>query len=67
MARVEGKTWMVTPDKYETMCHTADGVQPEIGHWMSPDTFTKELDSRFPGCMAGGCLLCVRNMIVQDA
>jgi phosphoenolpyruvate carboxykinase (GTP) len=53
VARVEGKTWMVTPDKYETMCHTANGVQPEIGHWMSPDDFNVELDSRFPGCMAG--------------
>ncbi|VDM49835.1 unnamed protein product [Toxocara canis] len=53
VARVEGKTWMVTPDKYMTVCHTPDGVEPIMGHWMSPDQFSVELDSRFPGCMAG--------------
>lgn len=24
-----------------------------MGHWMSPADFGNELDSRFPGCMAG--------------
>lgn len=24
-----------------------------MGHWMSPSEFGSELDSRFPGCMAG--------------
>jgi len=53
VARVESKTWIVTPDKYETVCHTAEGVEPEMGHWMSPDAFGDELDSRFIGCMQG--------------
>lgn len=53
VARVEGKTWMVTPDKYQTVCHVADGAEPLMGHWMSPEIFGNELDSRFPGCMAG--------------
>ncbi|XGW24077.1 hypothetical protein V3C99_005913 [Haemonchus contortus] len=53
VARVESKTWMVTPDKYQTVCHTPDGVEPIMGHWMSPDSLATELDSRFPGCMAG--------------
>ncbi|KHN86865.1 Phosphoenolpyruvate carboxykinase [GTP] [Toxocara canis] len=53
VARVENKTWMVTPDKYQTMCHVSEGIEPIMGHWMSPETFGKELDSRFPGCMAG--------------
>ncbi|VDM75018.1 unnamed protein product [Strongylus vulgaris] len=53
VARVESKTWMVTPDKYQTVAHTPEGVEPIMGHWMSPDTLSTELDSRFPGCMAG--------------
>lgn len=53
VARVESKTWMVTPDKYQTVCHTAEGVEPIMGHWMSPSIFEEELDSRFPGCMNG--------------
>lgn len=24
-----------------------------MGHWMSPEVFEKEIDERFPGCMAG--------------
>uniref|UniRef100_A0A1I7XWP9 PEPCK_N domain-containing protein n=1 Tax=Steinernema glaseri TaxID=37863 RepID=A0A1I7XWP9_9BILA len=53
VARVESKTWMVTPEKHQTVCHTAEGVEPIMGHWMGPDEFGTELDSRFPGCMAG--------------
>jgi phosphoenolpyruvate carboxykinase (GTP) len=44
---------MVTPDKYDTLCHTADGVVPIMGHWMAPSQFEDELDGRFPGCMSG--------------
>lgn len=53
VARVESKTWMVTRDKYQTVTHHKDGVEPIMGHWMSPSDFGSELDSRFPGCMAG--------------
>jgi phosphoenolpyruvate carboxykinase (GTP) len=53
VARVEGKTWIVTPDKYETVTHTPEGIDPIMGHWMSPSDFSNELDERFPGCMAG--------------
>uniref|UniRef100_F1KSI5 Phosphoenolpyruvate carboxykinase [GTP] n=1 Tax=Ascaris suum TaxID=6253 RepID=F1KSI5_ASCSU len=53
VARVESKTWIVTPDKYQTVCHTPPGVEPIMGHWMDPEQFKAELDSRFPGCMNG--------------
>jgi phosphoenolpyruvate carboxykinase (GTP) len=53
VARVESKTWIVTDDKYETVCHTPEGVAPEMGHWMPPSQFADELDSRFIGCMQG--------------
>lgn len=53
MARVESKTYIVTADKYEAVPHTKPGVEPILGHWMSPDDMQKELDERFRGCMAG--------------
>jgi phosphoenolpyruvate carboxykinase (GTP) len=36
VARVESKTWIVTPDKYQTVTHTPEGVEPIMGHWMPP-------------------------------
>jgi len=53
VARVESKTWIVTQDKYQTVTHTPEGVDPIMGHWMPPNQFADELDARFPGCMAG--------------
>ncbi|XP_025076319.1 phosphoenolpyruvate carboxykinase [GTP]-like [Pomacea canaliculata] len=53
VARVESKTYIVTADKYEAVPHTKPGVEPILGHWMSPDDMQKELDERFRGCMAG--------------
>ncbi|VDM49912.1 unnamed protein product [Toxocara canis] len=53
VARVESKTWMITPEKYQSICHTPEGVKPIMGQWMSPEQFEQELDARFPGCMAG--------------
>lgn len=35
------------------MTHTPEGIEPIMGHWMSPKVFGEELDGRFPGCMAG--------------
>lgn len=58
MARVESKTWIVTPDKYETVTHTPEGIDPIMGHWMSPQNFSTELDDRFPGCMGGKRVVC---------
>lgn len=53
VARVESKTFMVTPDKFQSVCHTPEGVRSILGMWMSPEQFAQELDSRFPGCMSG--------------
>ncbi|VDO92243.1 unnamed protein product [Soboliphyme baturini] len=53
VARVESKTWMSTPDKYDTVTHTPEGITPIMGNWMSPEKLGQELDDRFPGCMAG--------------
>ncbi len=53
VARVESKTCICTPDKFETVCHTPDGIKPIMGNWIEPQQYHKELDARFPGCMAG--------------
>ncbi len=47
VARVESKTWIVTNDKYETVTHTPKGIEPIMGHWMSQNQFSQELDNRF--------------------
>ncbi|MCP9257925.1 Phosphoenolpyruvate carboxykinase [Dirofilaria immitis] len=48
VARVESKTWMVTPEKFDTVCHTADGIKPIMGNWMSPGQFENEKMHDFP-------------------
>ncbi|VDK21417.1 unnamed protein product [Anisakis simplex] len=63
VARVESKTWIITPDKYQTVCHTPAGVDPIMGHWMDPKQFETELDSRFPGCMNGKTAEQLRSIV----
>lgn len=58
VARVESKTFIVTDEKYTSVPHVQDGEKGILGQWMSIDDATKELASRFPGCMEG------RNMYV---
>ena len=53
MARVESKTFICTPDKYETVPHVREGVAGILGHWLSPEDMKVELNDRFPGCMTG--------------
>uniref|UniRef100_A0A0R3RL79 Phosphoenolpyruvate carboxykinase [GTP] n=1 Tax=Elaeophora elaphi TaxID=1147741 RepID=A0A0R3RL79_9BILA len=44
---------MITPEKFDTVCQTAEGVKPVMGNWMSPEQFENEKNTRFPGCMNG--------------
>lgn len=44
---------IVTPNRFDTECRIPEGEAPLMGHWMNPETFSRELDDRFPGCMAG--------------
>ncbi|KAK6185182.1 hypothetical protein SNE40_007470 [Patella caerulea] len=53
VARVESKTWITTPDKYDTVPHVREGVKGILGQWMGPKEMQTEIDSRFPGCMKG--------------
>ena len=54
VARVEGKTFIVTDEKYKTVPHVREGVKGMLGQWMSPEDANKELiQDRFPDCMKG--------------
>jgi phosphoenolpyruvate carboxykinase (GTP) len=54
VARVEGKTFIVTDEKYQTVPHVREGVKGILGQWMSPEEANKEMiQDRFPGCMKG--------------
>ncbi|CAL4195754.1 unnamed protein product, partial [Meganyctiphanes norvegica] len=53
VARVEGKTFIVTNKKSDTIPTPAEGVEGKLGKWMSPEKLKDEVQDRFPGCMAG--------------
>jgi len=51
VARVESRTFIVTPDRYETVPHVRDGCKGILGQWMSPDDVSEKLNDRLPGSM----------------
>lgn len=53
VARVESKTVIVTRDQRDTVPTPLDGGVSQLGRWMSPEEFDKEMSQRFPGCMKG--------------
>lgn len=55
VARVEGRTFVVTEDKYESVPHVKEGVKGILGNWMSPEQMKEEMQQRTPGCMKGNC------------
>jgi phosphoenolpyruvate carboxykinase (GTP) len=50
---VESKTFICTPNKYDSVPHVREGVEGILGRWMGAEELGKELNDRFPGCMAG--------------
>ena len=53
VARVESKTFLVTPNKHDSVPHVAEGTKGILGQWMEPEVFKHEATARFPGCMKG--------------
>ena len=51
VARVESKTFLVTPDRYEAVPHVANGCKGILGQWMSPEDVDVQLNNRLPGSM----------------
>ncbi|CAL8070756.1 unnamed protein product [Calicophoron daubneyi] len=53
VARVESRTWICGPNKYDIVPHLPEGVKGVLGQWISPSDLDKNLKDCFPGCMAG--------------
>lgn len=53
VARVESKTFIVTPDRYQSVPHVVEGCKGILGQWMGPEAIDSELSSRLPGSMKG--------------
>jgi phosphoenolpyruvate carboxykinase (GTP) len=53
VARVESKTVISTPNKLDTIPEPANGVQGQLGYWMSPEELSKKINELYPGCMKG--------------
>ena len=53
VARVESKTYICTSDKRETVPILKEGIDQQLGNWMSISEMETELGKRFPGCMKG--------------
>lgn len=53
VARVESKTFIVTPDRYTSVPHVKEGAKGMLGQWMSPEDMDKEMETRLPGSMKG--------------
>ncbi|CAL8070758.1 unnamed protein product [Calicophoron daubneyi] len=53
VARVESRTWICAPSKYDIVPHVAEGASGSLGQWISPEDLNTALKDRLPGCMAG--------------
>ena len=53
VARVEGKTYMCTADKFTSVPRSRDGAKGGLGQWISPEDAEAQMATRWPGCMAG--------------
>jgi phosphoenolpyruvate carboxykinase (GTP) len=51
VARVESKTFIVTPGRYQAVPHVAEGCNGILGQWKSPENMDVELQARLPGSM----------------
>lgn len=53
VARTEGRTFLCTEEKIDSVPSPADGVKGTLGNWMSPAELEQQVADLFPGCMAG--------------
>ena len=53
VARVESRTFVVTPKRSDAIPNRMEGVNGQLGNWMSPDDLHKAIQDRFPNCKKG--------------
>lgn len=53
VARVEGRTFTVTKEKYASVPHVKEGVKGILGQWMGEEDARWESQKRLTGCMKG--------------
>lgn len=53
VARVESKTFICTERREDTVPAVKEGIQGQLGNWISSDDMSKAIAARFPGCMRG--------------
>jgi len=53
VARVESKTVICSKKKIETIPEPAEGVQGQLGYWISPEELDHKIHELYPGCMKG--------------
>jgi phosphoenolpyruvate carboxykinase (GTP) len=53
VARVEKQTYISTKEQRETIPIPKQGVQGQLGNWISPSNLQNALNERFPGSMKG--------------
>jgi len=53
VARVESRTFVVTPKRCDAVPNGKDGIKGQLGNWMSPDSLQQAIQERFPSCMKG--------------
>lgn len=53
VARVESKTFICTERREQAIPTSKDGVQGQLGNWISQEDMSKAIEARFPGCMRG--------------
>lgn len=63
VARVESRTFVVTPKRNEAVPNTKEGVQGQLGNWMSPENLQSAIQERFPNCMKGFQLFSLDKMM----
>jgi len=53
VARVESRTFISTPEKYETVPEIDGNEKGTLGNWIAPEDLDKKVNKLFPGCMKG--------------
>ena len=66
VARVESRTFVVTPKRQDAIPVCAEGVNGQLGHWLSPKELPQVIQDRFPNCMNGAFYFLMNRLIMSS-